>query len=381
MTVFKTFLKILNKNKFIVIMYTVILLIFGGFNFQSNEQSMSFVATKPNIMIINNDNSKFTKNFIKYMSKNSKIVKIENDKDKINDALFYREISYVIYIPKNYGERFLNGEDISLDVKKVDNYEASLASIIISRYLKVAKTYRNSISNEDLLIDKINETLSIKTNVSITSKLDTTALERAAFYYNFVSYSLLACLIYVICLILSIFNNEKVKKRTLISSTSYKKNNRILLLSNCLYASVVWLFYVFISFILIGDVMFTTNGIIYILNSFIFMLCATTLAFLLGSVFSKKDAINGVMNVVALGSSFLCGAFVPQSMLPGFVLKIAKFIPTYYYISNNNKIATLEKFSFDFMKELYINIGIMAIFIIAFILLTNIISNKKRKIA
>ena len=32
MTVFKTFFKILNKNKFIVILYTVILLVFGGFN-------------------------------------------------------------------------------------------------------------------------------------------------------------------------------------------------------------------------------------------------------------------------------------------------------------------------------------------------------------
>ena len=335
MTVFKTFLKILNKNKYIVIMYTAILLIFGGFNFQSNEQSMSFVATKPKVMIIDKDDSNFTKNFVKYISKNSKIVKIENDKEKINDALFYREISYVLYIPDNYGEDFLNGKDITLNVKKTGNYESSLAEMLISRYLKVAKTYRNSISDEELLIDKINETLSLKTNIEITSKLDTSALSRVAFYYNFASYSFLACLIYVICLILSIFNGEKVRKRTLISSTSYKKTNQILLLSNCLYASVVWLLYVIVSFILMGDIMLTTNGIIYMINSFIFVLCATTLAFFLGSIFNKKEAINGVMNVVAIGSSFLCGAFVPQSMLPDFVLNIGKFIPTYYYIVNN----------------------------------------------
>ncbi len=381
MTVFKTFLKILNKNKYIVIMYTAILLIFGGFNFQSNEQSMSFVATKPKVMIINKDDSKFTKNFVKYISKNSKIVKIENDKEKINDALFYREISYVIYIPDNYGEDFLNGKDITLDVKKTGNYESSLAEMLISRYLKVAKTYRNSISDEELLIDKINETLSLKTNIEITSKLDTSALSRVAFYYNFASYSFLACLIYVICLILSIFNGEKVRKRTLISSTSYKKTNRILLLSNCLYASVVWLLYVIVSFILMGDIMLTTNGIIYMINSFIFVLCATTLAFFLGSIFNKKEAINGVMNVVAIGSSFLCGAFVPQSMLPDFVLNIGKFIPTYYYIVNNDIVSTLEKYDFNSMKDIYINMGIMLVFSIAFIILANIISSKKQKIA
>ena len=381
MTVFKTFLKILNKNKFVIILYTVILLIFGGFNMQSSEQSMSFTASKPDIMIVNNDDSKFTKNLVKYISKNSNVVSLDNDEDVINDALFYREVSYVIYIPKNYGNDFLNGNVDELAIKSAGTYNSSLAEMIVSRYLNVANIYKKSISDEDLLIEKINDTLKKKTNVEITSKLDTTSLEKASFYYNFVSYSLLACLIYVICLVLSIFNGDKVKKRVLISSIDYKKYNRELLLSNCLYAVIVWLFYIILSFILIGDIMFTTNGILYIINSFIFMLCATSLAFLIGSLVSKKEAITGVMNVVALGSSFLCGAFVPQSMLPNFVKNIGHILPTYYYIYNNNKIATLEKFSFDTMKSLYINMGIMIIFIIAFIVLTNIISNKKRKIA
>ena len=51
MTVFKTFLKILNKNKFIVILYTVILLIFSAVNMQTSENNMSFVASKPDVMI------------------------------------------------------------------------------------------------------------------------------------------------------------------------------------------------------------------------------------------------------------------------------------------------------------------------------------------
>ena len=382
MTVFKTFLKILNKNKFIIIMYTAILLIFGGFNMNTSEQNMSFVATKPNILIINKDNnSKFTSNFVNYLSKNCNIVKIDNEKDKINDALFYREISYVLYIPDNYGKEFLNGNDIVLDVKKIDNYEASLAEMMISRYLKVSKTYRNSINDEDQLIKKVNNTLSLKTKVKLTTKLDTNSLQRASFYYSFASYSFLACLIYVICLVLSVFNNDKVRKRTLISSTNYKRHNRILLLSNFLYAILVWLLYVVISLFLIGNVMFTINGIIYIVNSFVFVLCATSLAFFIGSLVNKKEAINGIMNVVALGSSFLCGAFVPQEMLPGFVLNIGKIIPTYYYIYNNNVVATLEKYDFQAMKDIYLNIGIVLGFTVLFIVLTNIVSSKKQKIA
>ena len=41
MTVFNTFLKVLNKNKVLVIVYTVILLIFGASNMKTNENSIA----------------------------------------------------------------------------------------------------------------------------------------------------------------------------------------------------------------------------------------------------------------------------------------------------------------------------------------------------
>ena len=53
MTVFKTFLKVLNKNKFVIILYTIILLLFGGINMQTSENSTNFVASKPDVLIIN----------------------------------------------------------------------------------------------------------------------------------------------------------------------------------------------------------------------------------------------------------------------------------------------------------------------------------------
>lgn len=381
MTVFKTFLKILNKNKFIIIMYTVILLIFGGFNMQTQEQSMSFVASKPDIMIVNYDEDKgITKAFIKYIEDNSNIIEIDNDEDKINDALFYRDVNYVIYIPKNYSKDFLNGIDPEIKVKSTGDYQASLAEMMISRYIKVASIYRQSIKDEDKLISKVNETLSRQADVEITSLLDTNALEKATFYFNFESYSLLACLIYVICLILSTFNNEKIRKRTIISSTDYKKNNRILLLSNCLYSLIVWLFYLVLSFILVGNIMFTTHGFIYAINSLIFTICATTIAFFLGSIVQNKNAINGIVNVVALGSSFLCGAFVPMRWLPNSVLKTAHILPTYYYVKTNESLTTLESFNFETLKPLFINMSIIIVFSIVFVVLTNIISNKRRKI-
>lgn len=89
----------------------------------------------------------------------------------------------------------------------------------------------------------------------------------------------------------------------------------------------------------------TKEGLIYILNSFIFTICATTMSFFIGNLITNKNAVNGIVNVVALGSSFLCGAFVPMRWLPDSVLKIAHVLPSYYYISNNETVATLEVFN------------------------------------
>ena len=381
MTVFKTFLKILNKNKFIIILYTLFLIFFGGFNMQTSESNINFVASKPDIMIVNYDEEKgITKDLIKYIEENSNVVDLKNNEDAINDALFYRDVNYVVYIPKNYNKDFMNGKNPEIEIKSTGDYQSSFAEMLLSRYIKVANIYQKSINNEEELISKINETLSKKSEVEITSKLDTNILSKATFYYNFANYSIMACLIYVICLILASFKDIKIQKRTIISSTNYKTLNRQLLLSNSLFSIILWMIYVVLSFILVGDIMFSIHGIFYLINSFVFTICATTIALFIGNIVSNKNAISGIVNVIALGSSFLCGAFVPMEWLPDGVIKIAHILPSYYYISNNEILKTLEIINFNTIKPILLNIIIILSFSIIFIILTNIVSKRKQKI-
>ena len=143
---------------------------------------------------------------------------------------------------------------------------------------------------------------------------------------------------------------------------------------------LLWVLYVIISFIALKDIMISKTGLIYILNSFVFTICVTALSFLLGTLINNKDALSGIANVISLGSSFLCGAFVPVQWLPDFVIKVAHVIPTYYYIDNNERLVIIEKFTSETMKPILNNILIMIGFTILFIILTNIISKKKRKI-
>ena len=41
---------------------------------------------------------------------NRQVVDLKNNEDAINDALFYRDVNYVIYIPKNYNKDFMDGK-------------------------------------------------------------------------------------------------------------------------------------------------------------------------------------------------------------------------------------------------------------------------------
>ncbi len=377
MTVFKAFLKVLNKCKGIIILYSVVLVIFGAFSTFDENAASSFVESKPDIAIVNKDeNSLFTKSFINYIEEHANIKEPEN----LDDALFYRELNYIIYIPENFGEEFLSGKNPKLEVKSTGDYQASLAEILIDKYIKTSVVYRNNYTSEVDVIKNTESTLANESKVELTSKLDASALTKATNYYNFANYALLAGVIYVIALILSSFKEINIRKRTIISGMDYKKYNRILFFSNSLFAIILWAFYVVISIVLVGDVIISTHGLIYMINSFIFTLCALAIAMVISNINSNKDAINGIVNVVALGSSFLCGSFVPMRWLPDGVLKFAHILPSYYYIKTNEIVKTLEVFDFVSLKPIIMNMIVLIIFTIGFSILSNAISRRKQRI-
>ena len=382
MTVFKTYLKILKKNIFMVLVYTVILILFGALNMTQQENSLAFNSVKPDVIIVNNDEYKgITKGFIDYIKENSNTPSVKDNEEARSDALFYNDADFIIYIPKNFNKDFMNNKIDSVDVKMGNNFNASYSKMMINRYLKVASVYRTKIQDQDELRKVVKKALKNDTKTKITTKLDTDKLSGISFFFNFESYALLVSLIFIISLIQSVFNEEKIRKRNVISSIDYKKNNNILLFSNLLYAFTLWFIYLILGIIILGDALWTTtNGLFIILNSFVHSIMVTSLAFLIGNIVTNKNAINGITNVIGIGTSFMCGVFVPLEYLPDSVINIAHILPTYYYVKSNEIIITLEEFNFTTLKPVLFNMSILLISTIIFIILSYIMSNKRRKI-
>lgn len=379
MIVFNAFFKVVKKYIGVIILYTVMLISFGSINYATNNEDMTFSNRLPDILIINNDEEVgLTKNLINYLKENANVLDIENDEEKINDAIFYREINYVIYIPKNYRVDTLNKLNPTIDIKSANDYDSAYTSMLLTRYLNVQNTYLKYTNNENELINSINNNLSYKTNIEITSKLDTSKLTKISRFFNFASYSIMAVIIYIICLVISSFNKDVVKKRTIISSMNYKKYNKYILLSSFIYSSIIWFLYVILSFIIIGSSMFSLRGLIYILNTFIFSFVALTLALLISNLIKSKGAISGIVNVIALGQAFLCGTFIPSEFLGENIIKYSKILPAYWYNNSNDLLSTIEVINIVNLKPILLNMIVLVIFAIIFIVINNIVSKRRQ---
>ena len=373
MIVFKTILKILNKLKGMLILYTFMLVMITFINQTSNNET-SFLESKPSIAIVNEDDSLITNDFIDYMDKHC-IIKNLAPKN-IDDALFYRSINMVGYIPKDFGENLLSN-NVTLEYKASGDEASAYTKMLIEKYIKTVLIYKDYYSDEEL-INHVNNLLKLDANVEVKTKLETSKLERMTRYFNFLNYALLAGSVYCISMILASIKEEKVKKRTIISSFDYKKYDRIVLGTLSIVIFGIWLLYMLLSIILFKNTIFTSNGLAYILNSFVFTIASLCIGYLIGNITQNKNAIAGIINVVALGSSFLCGCFVPVEYMPDYALKIAHIFPTYYYVSNNEIIKTIETFNPTLIKSLLKNGFVIVLFSLLFILLTNYISKKKQ---
>lgn len=380
MIVFNTFYKVVKKYIGTIILYTVMLIAFGSINYETNNNELTFSNSLPDITIINNDSEVgLTKNLIDYLKENTN-VKEYNSISDIEDAIFYREINYVVYIPSDYRINTLKGLNPIIDIKSANDYDSAYSEMILTRYLNVQDTYLKYTDNENELINNINNNLSYKTNIEISSKLDTNKLTKVSRFFNFASYSIMAVIIYIICLVLSSFNKDVVKKRTIISSMNYKKYNKYILLSSFIYSSIIWIIYVILSFIILGNIMFSLRGLIYILNTFVFCFTALTLALLISNLLKSKGAISGIVNVIALGQAFLCGAFIPSSFLGDNIIKISKVLPAYWYNNSNDLLSSIEVLNISNLKYVIINMMVLIMFSIIFIVINNIVSKHKQVI-
>ena len=183
-------------------------------------------------------------------------------------------------------------------------------------------------------------------------------------------------------LIMTTIFKSNLQKRDLVSPISSNKRNFSLFVANILFGSALWAVFMVVIMFLPNSDMWTLQGFFYGLNLYIYGMLCVSVGFLFSCLLSNKahvgQALNGLTNIVSLGSAFLGGAFVPQSLISESILTISHFIPTYWYVKTNDTLANLNDFNGQQFYDILSYMGIEVLFLIAcFMIALLIMRNRK----
>ena len=145
MTVFKYFLKIALKNKWVIIMYISIFFVMTLLNStDAMKREETFVETRLNIGIIDKSNSELSSSLKDYLKQKNNIVDSREDEEYIKEQIFLEIADAVIIIPEDFDERVINKEEAVLIYKDDRKPESIQIENQINKYLAFANiTYQN----------------------------------------------------------------------------------------------------------------------------------------------------------------------------------------------------------------------------------------------
>ena len=340
-----------------------------------------FNQAKANIVFINEEDAPFINGLKQELSKIANFIEIPDEINALQDALYFREVTYILRVPDGFTKKFMNGEDVKLEKTVVpDAYSNVYIDLAINKYLDTAKFYLEHAENisEELLVQNLSTVLSLGSTVELKEKEENlTGNEFLNFYFNYFPYAMLYILILGTSTLIFVFNDNDLKKRNLCSPLSVYSINFQFMLAILVFMVISWLIMVGFCFVFDFKNCLKMNTLFLITNSFVFTLAAACMSFLIGNLVKGRGAITAVSNVVSLGFSFISGVFVPQQMLGSFVLKIASFNPTYWYIKANNNIVNLTDFSFIHINNVLYNMLIQIGFALIFFITALVLGKKK----
>lgn len=386
MQVYKAFFKIIHKNLGQLLIYMIIFVVFAIVlgNSKQNPNDINFEDTKVNIAFINKDeDTKIVSGLKEYLRKNTNIIEVGKTKEDMQDALYFREVEYIVTIPKGFTKKILNNSDKIYIEKnsRSDSISEVYIDNLINRYLNIVKAYTLSSGNisQSQLVKYVGKDLDYNTKVEVsTYENGYVSNPGCKNYYNYLAYSMFAILILGVTAVMLTFENKDLKMRNLSSALTMRSLNFQLVLGNISYAIVVWIIMILASFIMYKGYMFSMNGILFLVNSFIFTLSALSMGLLISTIVKSRSAMSAAANVVSLGLCFISGVFVPQEYLGKAVISIAKFNPVYWYIKANEEISILVNFNETNVVPIIYNMLIVFGFAAAILAVTLVIMKQRR---
>lgn len=354
MQILKAFFKVAFSLRGSIIMYVSMFIGIGVLvtNLIPASQ-VSFEQTKLNVVVFDEDNSTESRALYDYIAANHNIKEMENDPEKLWDNLYYHNAEYILTINKGYGEKIKSGDTADLFTYSVDpqSYQCEYLNMQLRQYVSTLDIFLKS--GMDFAKAEEETTAVLSNGVEVTmhdfSNSSEASMETGFIaFLRYLAYILPSIMITVLARVIIILKGDLLKNRTLCAPIAPIKYNGQIIAGSMIFCTAIWIFTMLIVFIISGFPSISTGLLLAFLNSFVFMLISAGIGVLVSMCFSNNSfAIDMIANIVVLGMSFLCGVFVDQSLLGEDVLRVAQFLPSYWYVRAVDNIAQLNGAVFD----------------------------------
>lgn len=338
MQVYKIFFRILSKQKGQIIMYLCIFLgVAGIVSGQASDPAEGvFEGTDYTIAVFDEDGSQYSKSLTAYLASGHEVADIQDDKETIQDELYNRNISCAIRIPAGFGESMAQGGDIKkpeLTTIPGTIYGETFKGMV-NKYVSLTRSYVAGGFSAEEALKKAEETCAETVSVSMSQEGGGSTHSRLYYYFAYLPYILLSICVVGIGPIMIVFHKKDVRERNACSAYSLSRTN-IQLFAGVVTAGIaICLLYCLMVMTGTGTAIFSFQGFLHCLNMICFMVFSLGFVFFLGQVVKKDHILSMISNVAALGMSFLCGIFVPLEFLGEGLIRVAHFLPAYWYITS-----------------------------------------------
>lgn len=383
MRVFKTYFLILNRYKGTVFLYFAVFLSLTLIMAKVNgaDTETTFEQERLDVAIVDEDKGSFSEAVEEYFGSYNNITTMKYDEEKITDALYWKKLDYVLVIPDGFSKELENGKWMDLSCMKVPGYfdsvyfESELQMYLQKLQILMHNGYTMEEAQKELM-----EVQKQEVKVTLASFVNEKQGDINTHFFLYVPYLFIAVGVAGIGLVLLRLNDREVKERTECGALSMR--NRV----GGMVAAIAVFGILLYALVLIIDVILSKGSILrdirlpwFLLNIFAMLLFGISLGFFAGMVAKNVDAMNAIVNVVSLVLCFLGGIFVPREFFGGGIGKVAKLVPTYWYVVNNEEIGQMTKATSAFVKNMLIQSGIVAAYAVVFFAVTLVIISARRK--
>ncbi len=353
MKVFKLFFKIARAKAGIIILYIGIFLAICFPLVHSSKDKMDFEEASITVCVIDEDQTEASRALVDAIAQRNRLADLPNDKQKIMDAMFYEVVDDTVVIKKGFEARLQepSGDDeepLFTQYKMRDTYQTAMVEQYLNNYIRFVKVYTAEGDTLAEACEKAGAELAKEAEVEIVTPPgqeapDQNYTDNFALYFRFLPYLFIAIMVNVLSTILTSLNRKDQKMRIECSSVKMSSYMSQIFLGSGVFIALIWGIFMVSGMIVYGGVYQGLHCALAVLNAFIFAVIAALIAILISSFNPNGTVVNMIAQILGLGMAFICGAFVPQTMLGDGVNMVARIFPVYWFEKANDCLAGIQK--------------------------------------